>query len=185
MRRAQVVVAVVSVLAFATRLAAADEPTLQNKDRDKAVALSIGGTVASIGLVVAGVRMHNGTLAGAGAFSTLIAPAAGEIYAGKLFTTGMVIRLSSAGAVVTGVIGEGIVSLSSAFREDRREDDSTIEALIAVGAIGYATGILYDIATAGSAVDEYNLWVQLHVAPTVISTPSGGPAVGLGLGGSF
>ena len=58
-------------------------------------------------------------------------------------------------------------------------------ALILIGAIGYVTGTLYDIATAPSAVDDYNQQLHLHVTPTVIPTASSGPAVGLGLGGSF
>jgi hypothetical protein len=58
-------------------------------------------------------------------------------------------------------------------------------ALIILGFLGYTSGIIYDIATAGRAVDEYNERLRLRVTPTVIPTPSSGPAVGLGITGSF
>jgi hypothetical protein len=64
-------------------------------------------------------------------------------------------------------------------------DADRASALLLVGVIGYASGVIYDIAMAGHAVDEHNRELHLRVTPTVIPTASSGPAVGLGIGGSF
>jgi hypothetical protein len=169
--------AVLSTLMFTTRLALAD-PAPEPKDRSTAFLLSLGGTAASLSLVLAGADNSNEWLLGAGLISSLFTPAAGRIYAGCLFTPGLGIRLVSAGLAV------------AAFKEalddeGNRGNNERTRVLFFAGVIGYASGIVYDIATVGRAVDDYNQRLRLHVTPTVIPTASSGPAVGLGIGGSF
>lgn len=185
MPRVQVAVVVVAVLAFTTRLAAADEVAPEDKDRGTAFWLSSGGTAVSVGLVLAGARTHNATLSTAGALSSLVSPAAGEIYAGKLFTAGMGIRLVSLGVAYLGAVE--LTSCSFPLVEAGRcnGDAGSGIALFLLGGLGFGGGIAYDIATAGRAVDDHNQRLRLRVTPTVIPTTSSGPAVGLGITGSF
>jgi hypothetical protein len=177
-------VAALSALLFTTRFAAADEAPPEPKDRDTAFALSAGGTMASAALLVAGVKAGNAALAGAGLISSLFTPSAGEIYAGRLATPGLGIRLVSTGVAAVGfeeAFKCFLIESSSSCQHDSR----LAGELIVVAGIGYASGILYDIATAGRAVDDYNQRLHLRVTPTVIPTTSSAPAVGLGIGGSF
>ena len=181
MPKVQVAVAVVAVLTLSTHLAAADEVAPEPRDRDAALTLSAGGTVASIGLMLAGQSTGTGAVTTAGLLSLLITPSAGEIYAGNLFTAGMGIRLGSLGAGLVGLIE----LVDCPLFEAGGCSGGGGAALLALGALGYATGIVYDIATAGRAVDDYNQRLHLRVTPTVIPTASSAPAVGLGIGGSF
>jgi hypothetical protein len=177
-------IAVLSALLFTitSRLAAADDTPPDPKDRDTAIALSAGGTLASAALFAVGVKAENGALAATGLISSLVTPSAGEIYAGRLASPGLVLRLVSAGVTVVGIDEAFECFLASS---PCHHDPELAGALIVAGGIGYATGILYDLATAGSAVDDYNRRMHVRVTPTVIPTSSSGPAVGLGIGGSF
>jgi hypothetical protein len=177
-------VAVLSALLFTipSRFAAADDAPPEPKDRDTAVLLSAGGTLASATLLAVGVKTENGALAAAGLISSLFTPSAGEIYAGRLGTPGLGLRLISAGVTVVGLEEAFKCFLASS---PCQHDSGLAAGLIVAGGIGYASGILYDIATAGSAVDDYNRRMHVRVTPTVIPTASSGPAVGLGIGGSF
>lgn len=179
-------VAVLSALLFTitSRFAAADDAPPEPKDRGTAIALSAGGTLASAALLAVGVKAESAALAGAGLISSLITPSAGEIYAGRLATPGLGIRLVSTGVAVVG-FQEAFSCFLSDSSSSCRHDSEVAGVLIVAGALGYASGILYDIATAGTTADEYNRRLHLRVTPTVIPTASSGPAVGLGLGGSF
>jgi hypothetical protein len=182
MSKMLVTVAALSALVFTTHVASADDDPPEPKSRDAAVVLSVGGTALSLGLVLAGASSNNATLVGTGLLSSLVTPSAGEIYAGKPLTAGMGIRLVSAASAVAGV-GEAFKCFLAS--STCQNDPALAGVLITAGALGYATGILYDIATAGAAADEYNRKHNLHVTPTVLRTPSSGPAVGVGIGGSF
>lgn len=177
-------VAVLSGLLFTivSRFAAADDAPPELKDPSTAVVLSVGGTAASATLFLVGVKAENGALAAAGLISSLVTPSAGEIYAGRLGTPGLVLRLVSAGVAVAGVQEAFKCFLESSSCQ---HDPELAGALIVAGGIGYASGILYDIATAGRTADDYNRRMHVRVTPTVIPTGSSGPAVGLGIGGSF
>lgn len=185
MSRNQVAVAVVAVLAFTTRLAAADEAAPEIKDRGTAFTLSAGGTAVSIGLVLAGASTRHATLSTTGILSSLVTPAAGELYAGKVFTAGMGIRLISTGVGLLGVAELASCSFPLVEAGGCSGGGGSGAALLVLGALGYTSGIIYDIATAGSAVDDYNQRLHLRVTPAVIPTASSGPAVGLGITGSF
>ncbi len=185
MPRIQVAVAVVAVLAFTTRLAAADDVAPGSKDRGTAFWLSGGGTAVSVGLVLAGGSTHSSMLTSVGALASLVAPSAGEIYAGKMFTAGMGIRLASLGVGAIGAAELARCSFPLVEAGGCSGGAGGGVALFVLGALGYWSGITYDIATAGRAVDDYNQRLRLRVTPTLIPTPSSGPAVGLAVGGSF
>lgn len=185
MAKIQVVVAVVAVLMFTTRLAAADEAAPESKDRGTAFWLSGGGTAVSISLALAGGITHHATLSTVGGLSLLVAPSAGEIYAGRVFTAGMGIRLASLGIGVIGAAELASCTFPLVEAGGCSGGGGSGAALLILGGLGYWGGIIYDIATAGSAVDDYNQRLRLRVTPTVIPTASSGPAVGLGITGSF
>jgi len=185
MSKTLLVVVALGGLTLATRLASADDTTPGPpgpKSPATAVALSAGGTALSLGLLAVGVGAHNETLIGAGLLSSVIAPSAGQIYAGKPVTAGMGIRAASA---VVGIIG-----IEEAFKcffpSSSCENNSELAVtLMIAGATGYGAGVVYDLATAGTAAEEYNRKFNLRVAPTVLRTASSGSTVGLGFGGSF
>src|SRR5678816_4144763 len=104
MTRALVAIAMLSALTFSTRRAVAGDAAPELKDRDTAFALSAGGTAVSIGLLVAGVRNDSLTLASAGLLGSLVAPSAGEFYAGKLLAPGLGIRLLSTAVGLAGAM---------------------------------------------------------------------------------
>ena len=178
MVRVGVGVAVLSALSFTTRLAAADDAAPEPRSRGTAFALSAGGTALSVGVVAIGASTGRRDVAVAGLLSSLVTPSAGEIYAGELPTWGMGIRIVSAGVAIAGVSEALKCPLAS-------NSCPGVGGLLAASALGYASGIIYDLATAGTAVDHYNERLRLRVTPTVIPTASSGPAVGLGIGGSF
>lgn len=183
MSKILVTVVALSALTFTAHAASADDHPPEPKSPGTAVALSVGGTALSIGLTAAGAGSGNLPLFGAGLLSSMLTPAAGELYAtGSPFTWGTGIRALSAVTVIAGV-GEAIKCIGD--RGTCQANPQLADALLITGALGYASGILYDIATAGTAADEYNQRFHLHVAPTVVRTPSSGPAVGVGIGGSF
>lgn len=184
MSKMRVAVVVVSALTFTTHLAAADDAPAP-KDRDVAFKLSAGATVVSIGLVIAGASTGHATLTDAGLLSSLVTPSAGELYAGKLLTPGMGIRVLSAGVGLLGINEAHNCGWYVWPTGSCRNSGDITRALILIGAIGYATGTVYDIATTSRAVDDYNERLHLRVAPTVIPTGSSSPVVGLSLGGSF
>ena len=175
-------VAVLSALTFTTRAVFADDSPPVPKDRGTAFALSAGGTALSAVLVMAGANSGNAPLVGAGLVGSLIAPSAGHIYAGKLGTPGLVLRLVSAGVAVAG-LNEALKCVGQGSPCDH--DPELAGRLLVAAGIGYASGALLDIATAGRAVDDYNQRLHLRVTPTVLPTSSSGPAVGLGITGSF
>jgi hypothetical protein len=186
MSKMRVAFAIVSAVTFTARLAAADDAPAW-KDRDAAFKLSAGATVVSIGMVVAGASTGHNTLTDAGLLSSLVTPSAGELYAGKLLTPGMGIRALAAGlelAAFSEAHRCGYYVLVWSTDSCHNSSDLT-KTLLVVGALGYVTGTVYDIATASHAADDYNQRLQLRVTPTIIPTAASGPAVGLGLGGSF
>jgi len=166
----------------APTLAHADDGDEGPKDPSTALALSLGGTVASGALVAIGAGMNNSSVAGFGVLSSLVTPSLGEWYAGKPVTLGMGLRAASAIAFVAGA--------SEAFKCFDESDTSchnnnTEAGLLLLGGIaGYATGTIYDIATAKDAAREYNVH-HLQLAPTYMRTPSGNATMGVGIAGTF
>ena len=151
------------------------------KDPTTALELSVGGTLASAGLVAIGAGAHNDGMIVAGLVSSLVTPSFGEWYAGKPVTLGMGLRVASTLVFVAGA--------SEAFKcidSDNCQNNNTAAGVMLLGGlIGYAGGTIYDIADAPSAAREFNRAHQIHVVPTYMRTPSGNAAMGMGIGGTF
>ena len=177
-----IAVALLATLTLTARLAAAEPDVPEHKDPGTAVMLSAGGTLLSVGVLLVGVDTRNSTLAVAGALSSLITPAAGEIYAGKLFTPGIGLRLAGAGLAVVGV-GEALNCAFTTAPCDRNE--RLVSGLLIGGAVSYASGVVLDIALAGSAAEDFNRKHDLHIAPIASRTATAGQTFGVGLSGSF
>lgn len=181
--------AVLFALTFAARLAAADEPAPEPKNRGTAFALAGGGTALSIGVTAVGLAAGNGPLIAAGALSSLVTPSAGAWYAGESLTWGLGIRLLSSAVLIAGA-AEGFkcvghIGYGSGNGEPCEHDPRRAGNLVLIGGIGYGVGVLYDILTAGSAVDRYNERFHVRVAPIASSTAASGRTFGLGVHGSF
>jgi hypothetical protein len=169
-------------LAALCRIAAADPgEDAPHKDPTTAVLWSIGGTAASGALLIAGISGNNATLTTAGAISSLVTPSLGEWYAGKYLTAGMGIRAAS-----TVVMFAGVAQAISCWDSCSSGQSQDASAMVIGGLVGYAGGAIYDIATAGSAADDFNAKHRVHAmfAPTVLNPPSG-PVMGAGLTGTF
>lgn len=153
------------------------------KSGDTALELSLGGTVASAALVIAGDKLGSGPMVGAGLLSSLVTPSLGEWYLGKAFTTGMGIRAASAVATVVGT-AEVLQCIDS---ETDCHTSAAAPYLLFGGLIGYATGTIYDIADAPREARRYNErhGFSLTLAPTPLRTPSGQATMGVGIGGTF
>ena len=164
-----------------TTLAHADDGDEGPKDPSTALALSLGGTLASGALVAIGAAANNGDIAAAGVLSSLVTPSLGEWYAGKPVTLGLGLRAASAIAFVAGAD-----EAFKCFLADDTCHNNTTEAgiLLFGGLAGYATGTIYDIATAKSSAREYNVH-HLQLAPTYMRTPSGNATMGVGIAGTF
>jgi hypothetical protein len=160
-----------------------DVPELKNPDT--ALMLSLGGTAASVGMVLVGASSHDGGgLISAGVVSSLVTPSLGEWYAGKPLTAGMGIRAASAVVTMVG-IAESLECLDFEGSDTSCHSDDSAGLLVAGGLIGYATGTIYDIATAPRAAREYNRAHAITVQPSVMRTPSGTTTMGVGIGGTF
>jgi hypothetical protein len=206
-------ISVISALTLTARLAAADEPasgptaepasgptaepasgptaelttgpaTEPPKSRATAFALSAGGTALS-GALLLGAATGNGHIVLVGAAGSLILPSLGQIYAGQLFTWGQAIRVASTAVLAVGA-NEALKCFGPRWGDSPppcENDRDLAGTMIVAGAIGFGVGALYDIATAGSAVDNFNRKHQLRAAPLV--APGAGTTVGVGLSGTF
>lgn len=173
------------VLVLLTRLASADSD--DPKSPGVGLALSAGGTAASIGLIVGGLAIslrpagNPGTgVATIGVLSTLVTPSLGEWYAGKYLTAGLGLRLLG-----TAVAAFGVSTVKICFDCGEHIDNSGAGTVIVLGVAAYAAGIIWDVASAPSTVTESNARRHLVITPSIVTSPSGGMAYGLGLGGSF
>jgi hypothetical protein len=173
-------------------LAAAPEPPVRAGaplSEDVALSLSIGGTVASWGLLIGSVYLADrstgaAVLSGtAGVAGVVIAPSLGHRYAGKLFTRGMKARLIGG---LTAVVGLAvIVAQSNIFEGDPADHpvgDSTAGKLIALAGAGLiVAGTIDDVITAPRRVRRHNRGLRdVAVAPLAASG-----AAGLAVGGRF
>ncbi|MBA3461403.1 MAG: hypothetical protein H0T46_15680 [Deltaproteobacteria bacterium] len=172
-------VAALASIVIATGSAHAGSPdTSPPKDPNTALALSLGGSLVSVGLMGAGMARNDETgakLFVAGLWSTVITPSLGHWYAGEVASTGFKIRL--AGAAIVGV---GLAqAMRCLFCED--EDRGLVAATIGGGI--YAIGAIWEIADAPGAAERRNKR-ELQIAPAMVSTGAH-PTLGVGIGGTF
>jgi hypothetical protein len=155
-------------------------PTMQPGEalsESTAVWLSLGGTVASWGLIAVASQMDErlggnaGNIASIGALGTLLAPSFGHWYAGSYFTRGLGMRLAGVGATYLGL---GI--LLSGCEEDC-SNAGLAAALLLGGAGFYLAGTIDDIATASGKVRRHNERLQNVAIVPMIRSDSGGLAL--------
>lgn len=173
------VIAVVTV-ALATP-ARAEEPAT-DRSETTAVALSVGGTVASYGLLVAIPLLDEsgkhpvavGTYFAAAA-GAVLAPSFGHWYAGERWTRGMTYRALGLGTAAAGGLG----MIAACLPETCGGSGLYVAgaAAIAGGAL-FLAGTVHDLATARDAVRARN--ARIVMTPTVLDR--GG---GLAVAGTF
>jgi hypothetical protein len=144
---------------------------------DVAVGLSLGGTVASWGLLLAGGKMGNDTMATIGAIGTMFAPSLGHWYSHSVFTRGLGIRALGLGV---GLIGLSMaLSNFSSDSEDNTNNDGTIGALLLIGAGLYVAGTVDDIAMAPTAARRHNTrFANVTIVPQITQRGGGFSLVG-------
>ncbi len=147
-----------------------------------ASALSISGVAASGLAMLAGAAIGGDTGAGnaiAGAASLMVTPSIGQIYSGDYLSTGLIARLAGTAAMGLG----GALLLDGGF--DDEQGKVAVGLLLFVGGAAAAvSGVVLDVAFAGTAAERWNVKHGFTVAPTAIATPSGASA-GLGFSGRF
>jgi hypothetical protein len=155
-----------------------------------ALQLSLLGTGAGFGMMVAGARWELSGLSLAGFAATLIGPSAGHFYAGEA-GRGLVHTGLRAGAVATVVAGAtwGFFDCLDLYGEDTCEFSPGATALIIGGVVLGAGSTIYSLYDAPRAARRHNARARrlmLVPAPmTVQSSGAGSAGFGLHLGGSF
>jgi hypothetical protein len=158
------------------------------KDRTTAIALSVIPTVAGAGIMAAGFAlMRNddgvgGIVAAIGSLTLFVGPSFGHAYAGQTWTPWLGVKIAS--SVVATVVS---VATIAADHDDGLELQPRTEKILIATALvcgtGYLVGLVGDLATAGSAADDYNRkHFQLTVTPVATQT---GITPGVGLAGRF
>jgi hypothetical protein len=144
---------------------------LDTVDENVAVGLSLGGTVLSWGLLIAGGSLGNETMSTVGAIGTMFAPSLGHWYSHSVLTRGLGIR-----ALALGIGAVGFAMAIDDFFDEDRDDEGTASALLLIAAGMYIAGTVDDIANAGAAARRYNARLEVSVVPQV-STRGGGLAL--------
>ena len=148
----------------------AAEPAAWELSESTGFWLSLGGTAASWGLIVASTQLKGSgsgvtTLA---ALGTVGAPSLGHLYAESFGTRGFGIRL----------VGAGVASLGAFLRlDDSHRMRAATSALLYGGAALLVAGAIDDIVTVPAAVRRYNLRLHgLAIAP-IVGSGRGGVAL--------
>jgi len=157
--------------------------TGDEKSETTALALSLGGTIASYALLIGGAASaDNGgagtAMATVGAVGVWFAPAFGHWYAGTIATRGLGIRAAGGGVAMIGLVW----ALSECPILGDHCDDTTDAELVMLGGLGlFIYGTIDDIVTAPGRVREHNRRLGgLAIVPTI--QPGGG---GLTLAGRW
>jgi len=190
-------VATLALLALtASTVEAAPEAASAPKSESTALALSIGGEVASLVLIAAPAFRIGGCSYGpsnglrecddldaalpmvsvAGVVGTLVAPSLGHWYAGKPFTRGLKTRLLGVGIAAAGALLFADACLAEGCS---RAAELPGQIVMAAGGVAYLVGTVDDLSSVRRAVRESN---RRQLALTPIPVRSGG---GLALVGQF
>lgn len=145
-----------------------------------ALALSVGGTVASYALALAtpelaksdGGRAALGVTAGLG---ILLGPSLGHWYTGKIFTPGLAMR---GGALLGFALGAG-VSLAECPLFGDADCDSSLGTALAVASLGVFTmGTIHDIYRAPIRARAANRALSSITVAPLVSSKSAGVTIG-------
>ena len=159
------------------------------KSPTPAIALSLGGTAAGIGLIALGGNIHHEDevelpLVATGVAAVVLGPSFGELYAGRGWTPGLSMR---AGGLLLGAVGFG-VALQECGADPEGSCDPTAGGVIFLGGAAlFIAGGVYDIVTAPRAARAWNAShaQELLVVPTALHDARGGAAPGLTVAGTF
>lgn len=162
--------------------------TGDTKSENVALALSLGGTLASYGLFYLAVEREDDgnsdaypALAMTASFGATFAPGFGHWYAGKFWTRGLGARLAASGVSLIALTWA--LSECPLFSDEEDCGDTTGAGVLMVGAIGlWVYGTVDDIVTAPGRVRDYNKRHATPIAITPILRHDGG---GIGLSGTF
>ena len=185
-----------SVASFATPVSAeptADAPTdfhfatsapnaapAEDGDKREATgyALSIGGSLIGPALWLAGaLGTHDGLTVATGVAATIVLPSAGHWYAHQVSAGPMLLRGAGAAVMALAFVGDA---------DGTNAPAQGYKPIVLGGALMFA-GAIWDIATTGSAVRDYNHdhYLDVSIVPTVMRTANNSYSTGLALGGSF
>jgi hypothetical protein len=145
-------------------------PIAGEKSASVALTLSLGGTVGSYVLAVAGGELQNEGLSTVGALGIFVAPTFGHWYAGKAWSDGLTMRLAGTGAMVVGAI----ILLGDCGFEGDCDDGDVVGGAILIygGAAAFVAGGIYDIATAPGQARKYNARLRERAARGWALAPS-------------
>ena len=166
---------IITVILWQASIARAEESETDEKSEGAALAMSTVPVVAAVVISIASAdsafdddpSTGMKVLAGGALVGVTLGPSFGHWYSGEIVSTGLLIR---GGAIATG-IGAG-------FALESGRDDLGV-ALGTVTMLGFATGVVWDIATARRAAREYNASVQTTIVPLT------GDTTGVEVAGAF
>jgi hypothetical protein len=165
---------------------AAQAPAGEQLSESTALALSLGGTIGSWGLLLGSpfVPGGEGLMVTAGGLGIFFAPSFGNWYAGQGFTRGLGLRLGGGAIVIAGAIVALMEDPISFGHDDGPEDEepAVYGPAIAIAGLGLlAWGTVDDIVRAPGAARRKNR-ERAGLALTPLVTPK---AAGFVLGGRF
>ncbi len=172
-------VALTALLAGAAPARAQPAEPEEEKHQSTALALSIGGTLAGVGLFAFGYHSDRPELLAGGALTAIVAPSFGHFYAGEYVTPGGIVRLGGAGLALTGLV----IAMTHWSSPNGPPDYAGVLAV--GGGILMASGAIADIAGTPRAVARYNRKHAFSISPSVVSSGGGPSGFGLSIGGSF
>jgi hypothetical protein len=142
-----------------------------------AVWLSVGGTAASWGLILAATQLDgSGTgVATFAALCTIAAPGLGHMYADSFATRGLAMRFGGASIAFLGAI-LGALQYADGGRP-RNSGDLVTTSMLLGGVALFAAGTIDDIVTAPAAVRRYNRRLRGLAITPMLGPDRGGIAL--------
>ena len=154
--------------------------TAEDGDKREATgyALSIGGSLFGSALLLAGALWtHDGLTVATGVAASIALPSAGHWYAHQV----------SAGPMLLRGAGAAIMALAFVGDPDGTNAPANGYKPIVLGGAVMVAGAIWDIATAGTTVRDYNheRHLDVSIVPTMMRTANNSYSTGLALSGSF
>jgi hypothetical protein len=166
--------AAVLVVLFAADPARADEVA----DRQvTAASLSVGASLASLGVIGAGVYLDDEIVASAGVGAFVLLPSLGHWYVGDPDWKGLGIRVGGVALAKVGyLLADWAIGIDDASPEDGDEHEAEFGlglGMVAAGGLAVIGGVIYD-------------WATVREAARLSFTPIAAPGVaGLSVAGNF
>lgn len=151
-------------------LAQPSDPPAGDRSEQTALALSLGATAASFGVMALATATHHPSLTGAAAATSLITPSFGHWYAGSSDFLWIGLRGAAVATMYVGVIG--VVAC-----DEGCTGTTTARTVLIAGIAGYVAATIADIATAPSAVRRHNRERHAWTFAPMANRDGGGLAV--------